>query len=87
MGTMRMDVVRGIMLALLTVLIWCSIQNRWSGENWQIPLTYLSDPEKGDIIGMLAYVKAAGDGHILPLMLKNIPELGAPYVAALIAPK
>lgn len=76
----RTDVVCVVALALLSVLIWCYIYNKFSAESWRTPITYLADIEKGDIIGVFADIKMAGDGHSLPLFSSLIPELGAPYV-------
>lgn len=74
------DFLRAAALALFSVLIWCTIYNRWTAGSWQIPVAYLEDPQKGDVIGFLAEFKVAGEGHILPLGFSNIPELGAPHV-------
>ncbi len=50
-------------------------------ESWQTPLTYLSQPEKGDVLTLFAGVKAAKEGHLHPFLFTNVPELGAPYIA------
>jgi phosphoglycerol transferase len=39
------------------------------------------DLEKSDVLGMLCYLKASGEGHLPPLFWKTIPNLGAPYEA------
>ena len=36
---------------------------------------------RGDVLQQLATIKAARDGHILPVLPTNIPELGAPFIA------
>lgn len=79
--TFRVDVMRASALALLAVLLWCACYNRWTVESWRSPLTYLSDPQKGDVMITFAGVKAARDGHLCPFLFTNIPELGAPYIA------
>jgi hypothetical protein len=75
----RVDLVRALVLALLTCLLWCAIYDRWTAAAWQTPLEYLSEPEKGDALSLLAAVKAARDGHYAPSVLINIPQLGAPF--------
>jgi phosphoglycerol transferase len=75
------DIMRAALLAVLVGLVWCATYDRWTVESWQTPLTYLSDPEKGDVLSLLAGVRAARDGHFHPFLFTNIPELGAPYVA------
>jgi phosphoglycerol transferase len=77
----RLDLMRGALLAVLAGLVWCTFYDRWTVESWQTPLTYLSDPAKGDVIGFLAQFKAAEEGHLCPFLFTNVPELGAPYVA------
>lgn len=77
----RDDWIRIAGLAMVTALIWCAVYDRWTAAAWQTPLTYLSDPQKGDVIGFLAQFKAASQGHILPFMFNNVPDLGAPHGA------
>ena len=75
------DLLRVALLAILAGLIWCTFYDRWSAESWQTPITYLSDPQKGDVIGFLAQYKATSEGHVWPFLFTNVPELGAPHVA------
>jgi hypothetical protein len=76
------DLLRAATLALLTVLIWCTIMHRWSAEAWRTPLEYIENPEKSnDVLFYFAEVKAARDGRYWPLVPKKIPELGAPLGA------
>jgi len=79
--THRTDAICALLLAFFAMLLWCSTYNRWTGENWGTPLAYISSPDKGDVVGILAGVRAARDGHVWPFQFLNIPELGAPYVA------
>lgn len=79
--SVRADLLRATVLAILAALIWCTLYNRWTVESWQTPIEYLSDPAKGDVIGLLAGIKAASEGHFLPFLFTNIPELGAPHIA------
>jgi len=75
------DLGRAAALAIITILLWCTLYNRWTAESWQTPLDYLSDPQKGDVFENFAWIKAAGDGHMSPFFYSFIPELGAPHVA------
>ena len=89
----RADILRAAALAFLTFLVWCAAYNRWSPGTWSIPISYphpfTTEDEyergmelaKGDVMQQFAIIKAASDGHILPVAPTNIPELGAPYVA------
>jgi hypothetical protein len=78
---LRAELGRMAFLAAITILLWCTIYHRWTASSWQTPLTYLSDSAKGDVIGVLAGIRAARDGHISPFEFTNIPELGAPDTA------
>jgi hypothetical protein len=77
----RVDIARVALLAVIAVLLWCAAYHRWTAESWQTPLTYFSDLQKGDVLGLLADVRAAEDGHLYPFAFTNIPELGAPHTA------
>jgi len=77
----RADVARAALLAMLTILLWCAVEDRWTTQSWQTPIAYLSDPEKGDGFSVLAGIRAARDGHLLPFHFTNVPQLGAPGVA------
>lgn len=76
------ELLRVAVLALLSILIWCTIMNRWSVTAWQTPLEYVENPAtSGDAPFYFAAVKAAAGGHYRPLFAKKIPELGAPFGA------
>jgi len=77
----RVDLIRAALLAVITVLLWCTLYHRWTAESWQTPLTYFSTPKEGDVIGLLAAVRTARDGHLSLFQFTNIPELGAPHIA------
>jgi hypothetical protein len=79
--TLRADLIRAGALALLVALLWCAIYDRWTAASWQTPLAYISEPEKGDVIGFLAQFKAAQDGNLSFFSFMNVPQLGAPFVA------
>jgi hypothetical protein len=66
--------------ALLTLiaLAWCTGTGRWTAATWNMPTQYL-DGFYADVISTFAWMKAAGDGHVVPLSWKTVPELGAPY--------
>ncbi len=63
-------------LVALTVMAWCIMLNRVSLAAWQTPLNY-----QGDSWIVLSRIKAAADGHYWPLAAKNVPQLGAPFIA------
>ena len=65
------------LLLAVVVLSWCAANAKWDGASWQQPSAY-SAPVTSDILGTLAGMKASADGHFLPMLWKNIPELGAP---------
>lgn len=69
----------GGLLCLLAcvVLAWCAGNARWDARSWNLPSAY-SAPITSDVLTIFAGMKAVSDGHILPMMWKNIPELGAP---------
>jgi phosphoglycerol transferase len=77
----RPDLLRGLVLAWVAILLWCMFYDRWTVTSWETPVTYLSDPVKADVFETVARIKAAGDGHMMPFLFSNVPELGAPHVA------
>jgi hypothetical protein len=77
----RPDLIRAALLAIGAALFWCAIFHRWTVETWQTPIEYLSDPSESDVPQILAWFKAAADGHFSPFEFVNVPELGAPYIA------
>jgi len=80
-AAIRADLIRSVVLAVLSILIWCTAYNRWTIASWQTPIDYLADSDRGDVLDNLARIKAAGDGHLWPLFFSNVPELGAPHGA------
>lgn len=73
-----------VALCVITFFAWCTSHGMWTSAAWQLPTAYPSidrDPEKGDVVSVFAYMKAAGEGHARLLGWKTIPELGAPYGA------
>ena len=77
----RRNVPQILALLALCTLLWCHLYARWSIASWQVPVEYAEDPDKADAVLVLASIKAASEGHLLPLFQKNIPELGAPFTA------
>jgi hypothetical protein len=66
-------------LALILAVVavgWCFTCHRWSPADWATPPAYSSDAMAG-----LAGGKALSTGEIWPLLPKNPPSLGAPFVA------
>jgi hypothetical protein len=67
-------------LVLLVGVAWCSGTGRWTAAAWDTPTQYL-DGFYADVVSTFAWMKAAGDGHVIPLAWKTVPELGAPFDA------
>jgi hypothetical protein len=63
-------------LVALTLLIWCTMHQRWTPEQWALPLDY-----NGDSLEILARVKAASEGELRPFAAHKISRLGAPFGA------
>ncbi len=76
-----MELIRYAVLALIAVLLWCSVYDRWSADSWGIPVEYGWQGERADVQGDLAGLKAAMDGDFWPMVFHSVPTLGAPYVA------
>ncbi len=71
----RADLIRAAVLAVVAVLIWCAHYDRWTPASWQVPVEYLTDIDKSDVMIVLAWGQAAAGGHISPLWYNNVPEL------------
>jgi hypothetical protein len=67
-------------LLLLVTLAWCTGTGRWTAAAWNTPTQYL-DGFYADLVSTLAWMKAAGEGHVVPLAWKTVPQLGAPFDA------
>ncbi len=80
-GLTRGDAARLAGLALVTVLVWCYLYNRFEGWAWKAPIEYGTNPDASDAKNALASIKAASDGHIWPMLQRTVPELGAPFGA------
>ncbi len=79
MAKFRPDLLRALALALITGLLWCAIYHRWSAQEWQTPLAYTAEPDKSDVISLLAAVKLASHGNFTPFFFIDVPQLGAPF--------
>lgn len=62
------------------MLAWCSANGIWGLDSLRLPTAYL-DPEKGDVVHSLADMKVASRGEFVPLLWKQVSELGAPFEA------
>ena len=67
---------RVLALIALVSVTWCVMLNRLSLAAWQTPLNY-----QGDAWVVLSRIKAAAEGQYWPVAAKNVPSLGAPFVA------
>jgi hypothetical protein len=71
-----LGVVRVVALTLLTAVIWCWQHDRLAWANWSVPLDYT-----GDSLEILARIKAASEGDLVPFRPHFIHRLGAPFGA------
>ncbi|MCS7060642.1 MAG: hypothetical protein RMN25_05700 [Anaerolineae bacterium] len=77
MKTLRwVPVLRLVALIAFVSIAWCVMLNRLSLSAWQTPLSYF-----GDSLVILGRIKVAAEGHYWPLASKNVPSLGAPFIA------
>ena len=74
---MRRDASAALALAALVAGLWCVVVGRTSLEAWRVPVD-----TGADAWYTLATLKAAHDGHLTPLGLLEVPELGAPHGAS-----
>ena len=77
----RPDLLALLSLVALVALAWCTANDAWSAAAWQRTSAYIEDPEKSDVLWMLALVKAASEGSGVPLAWKHVTGLGAPSTA------
>ena len=73
---MRRDGLRVVALALVVAGLWCLAYGRTSRGAWTTPVRYY-----GDAWLVLATLKTAQDGHVMPFSPLYVPELGAPFEA------
>ncbi len=72
----KRDLLRAALLAAGLALVWCLAYGRTNRESWTIPVSY-----HGDGWFVLATLKAARDGHVVPFVPITVPELNAPFGA------
>lgn len=75
----RRDVAAIAAVCLACVVAWIAANGKWSTVSWQLPTTYVHDPERGDFLANAAQLKASSTWGGLPFRWKTVPELGAPY--------
>ncbi len=73
---LRRDGLRVAALAGAIVVVWCVAYGRTNLAAWLVPVDY-----SGDSWHTLAVLKAAADGHVVPLHTLEVDELNAPYGA------
>jgi len=74
---MKRDLARAAALSVVLVGVFCHVYGRISLAAWQTPIHY-----GGDTVSFLAYLKAARDGHVVPVAATFVPDLNAPYEAS-----
>jgi len=67
---------RAAALFSFLVAFWCFVYGRTTPDAWQTPIHY-----EGDTVSFLAYLKAARDGHVVPVAATYVSDLNAPYGA------
>ncbi|HEX4085204.1 MAG TPA: hypothetical protein VHY22_09850 [Chthoniobacteraceae bacterium] len=75
------DLLRAAVLAVLCMIIWCTVYGRLSTESWGIPIEYGITADRADVKSDIAGFKAAQDGYFWPIVFHSEPRLNAPYVA------
>jgi hypothetical protein len=73
---MKRDLLCAAALSAFLAGLWCYAYGRTSLLAWRVPVHY-----GGDTISFLAYLKAARDGHVVPVAETFVPDLNAPYEA------
>jgi len=75
------ELARMAVLAVICIAVWCTVYDRWNGENWGVPIEYGLNPAAADVKGELSGFRAAEDGHFFPGIFHYEPRLNAPYAA------
>ncbi len=78
----KIDTALALGAALFVAVVWCVVMDRLNAANWQVPISYGLKGWDGDTPGLMANLKAFKDGHLWPLMPKQIPDLNAPFAAS-----
>jgi hypothetical protein len=72
----RRDLAVLVLLCAVVAPLAAWSHGRLDPDTWGVPVDY-----GGDSLFVLAVLKAAGDGHVVPLRRLEVPELGAPFGA------
>jgi phosphoglycerol transferase len=72
----RADLLRAVGLSIFVCVVWGAAYGRTSPEALATPIAY-----RGDAWFLLAYLKAAQDGRVVPGHAITVPELNAPFEA------
>jgi hypothetical protein len=72
----KRDLLRAALLSAGLALVWCLAYGRTNRVAWTTPVSY-----QGDGWFVLATLKAARDGYVVPLVPITVPELNAPFGA------
>jgi hypothetical protein len=72
----KRDLLLAGLLAAGLALVWCLAYGRTNRVAWTTPVSY-----QGDGWFVLATLKAARDGHVVPFVPITVPELNAPFGA------
>ena len=75
-GHRVMEKLRVTLLCVFVALLWCLAYGRTSPAAWATPVHYDADAWL-----VLATLKTAQDGHVVPFSPLYVPELGAPFEA------
>jgi len=73
----RLCAALGTVAALLAIAAY----GRWDSTAWNTPVEYGHLGYDADAMAVLAQIKAASQGDFPPLLMKTIPQLGAPFRA------
>ena len=58
-------------LLISCFLAWSAANSKWSLEDWQLPPTYVHDPERGDFFANAAQLKASAAWGGVPFLRKR----------------
>ncbi len=82
-GKFWRDIAAAVLLVAVITAAWCNANSMWNRAAWKLPSAYIGPYQgplssKTDVLLHLAFIRAARDGHFVPLRSKIVPELGAP---------
>ena len=70
-----------LLLAVICLVVWCTVYGRWSREAWRVPPGFEGQGYNGDSLYILSKIKAFEVGDIHPVLSKMVSHLDAPYAA------